>query len=160
MEGHTLDGLLEEERSLVLPSFNEDDAISIGLMILERARRDSLVVAIEVHRCRRLIFKAALPGTRPQNDYMLSGKRRIVERWAHSSLYERLRHEADGTTFQQVTGLPFPEYAPFGGGVPIFVGGAVPIGGPVGIAIVSGLAHEDDHDLVVQCLQDYSGTRA
>lgn len=159
MDRYTLDQLLKEEIALVLPSFNEDDAIALGQVILDRARRDSLAIALEVHRCGRLIFKAALPGTRPQNDRMLSGKRRIVERWGHSSLYERLRHEVAGSTFEAATGLGLPRFAPLGGGIPIFVAGAIPVGGPVGVAVVSGLAHEDDHDLVVESLRSYLAIR-
>ena len=133
--------------------------IAIGQTILDRARRDSLAIAVEVHRCGRLIFKAAMPGTSQQNDHMLSGKRRIVERWGHSSLYERTRHEAAGSTFEAATGLGFPKYAPLGGGLPLFVAGLVPVGGPVGVVIVSGLAHEDDHDLVVESVRAYVASK-
>ncbi len=159
MGRYTLDQLLQQEADLVLPSFNEDDAITIGLTILERARRDSLAIATEVHRAGRLVFRAATPGTRAHNDHMIAGKRRIVERWGHSTLYEKTRHEAAGTTFEAATGLGLPDYVALGGGLPLFVAGANPVGGPVGSAIVSGLAHEDYHDLVVECVRAYLASR-
>jgi len=152
-EQYTLESLLKEEQELVLPHFSEDDAIDLGLEILRRTRVHSFVIAFEVHRTGRLIFKASVAGTRQQNDVMLAGKSHVVERFAHSSMYERLRHEADGTTFQQATNLPFPEYTPYGGAVPIFVGGANPVGGPIGWAVVSGLTQEQDHALVVDSLR-------
>ena len=156
---YTPEQILAEERELVLPSFNENDAIALGLAILDRARREKLIVAIEVHRAGRLIFKAALPGTRKHNDKMLAGKRRVVERYGHSSLHEKLRHEAVGTSFEEVMGLGLPRFVAQGGGFPLFVSGADPVGGPVGIAIVSGLPHEDDHALVVASARDYLAAR-
>ena len=62
----------------------------------------------------------------------VAGKARIVERFGHSTMLERLRHEANGTTFAEATSLAFPEYAPHGGGFPLVVKGT----GVVGVAIV------------------------
>lgn len=159
MGRYTLDQLLQQEADLVLPSFNENDGIAIGQTILDRARRDSLAVGIEVHRAGRLVFRAAMPGTRAHNDHMIAGKLHVVARFGHSSLFEKTRHETAGSTFEAATGLGLPEYVALGGGLPLFVAGAVPVGGPVGAAIVSGLAHEDDHDLVLDCVRAYLASR-
>ena len=144
----TLDELLDQEARLTLPSLTEDDAIAIGQALLARAQERDLPVTIEVRRASRVVFRAARTGTNAHNDMYVAGKARIVERFGHSTMYERLQYELDGTTFAAATSLAFPEYAPHGGGFPLIVRGT----GPVGVAIVSGLPQEADHALIVEVL--------
>jgi uncharacterized protein (UPF0303 family) len=149
--------LLDEEARLVLPSLSEIDAIAIGRLLLARADERSLPVTVEVRRGTRVLFRAARPGTSPDNDAWLAGKAAVVERFGHSTWYVRARYLAEGTTFEAATGLPFPAYAAHGGGFPLVVAGT----GPVGIALVSGLPQADDHALIVECLEAYlAGERA
>jgi uncharacterized protein (UPF0303 family) len=103
------------------------------------------------------VFRAARNGTDEENDLYIAGKARVVERFGHSTLYERLQHESAGTSFAEATSLDFPEYAPHGGGFPLNLAGR----GTVGVVIVSGLPQLDDHALVVECLTEFvrSGTR-
>jgi uncharacterized protein (UPF0303 family) len=145
----TLDELRDQERRLVLPSLDENDAIAIGLRLLDMATERELAVTIEVRRAGRVVFRAARTGTNAHNDMYVAGKARLVERFGHASLLERLRHEEAGTTFEEATSLAFPEFAAHGGGVPLVVAGT----GPVGVAIVSGLPQQDDHSLIVECLE-------
>jgi uncharacterized protein (UPF0303 family) len=149
--GRTPQGLLAEESSLALPSLNEMDAVAIGERILARAIEDRLPVTIEVRRGSRVVFRAALPGTTPDNDDWVARKVRVVERFGHSSLYCRILHEAAGTTFHATTGLPEREYADHGGAVPLVVAGT----GVVGVAVVSGLPQTEDHDLVVAGIREH-----
>ena len=151
MSGPTPEQLLNEEARLTLPTLNEANAVAIGQLLLARAIERTLPVTIEVRRGARVIFRAALAGTQPDNDSWVAGKVRVVERFGHSSLYERIHHEAAGTTFEAETGLSPLEYAAAGGAFPLIVAGT----GPVGIAIVSGLTEEEDHALVVECLEAY-----
>jgi uncharacterized protein (UPF0303 family) len=152
----TLDELLDQERRLVLPSLDEDDAVAIGLLLLGRATDRDLPVTIEIRRTGRIVFRAARNGTNAHNDMFVAGKARVVERFGHSSLYERLRHELAGTTLAEATSLAFPEYAAHGGGFPLSVAGT----GLVGVAIVSGLPQLEDHALIVECLEEYVAVRA
>jgi uncharacterized protein (UPF0303 family) len=147
----SLDELLDQEARLALPSLDEDDAIAIGQRLLARAQQRELPVTIEVHRASRVVFRAARTGTNAHNDMYVAGKARIVERFGHSTMYERLRYELEGTTFAEATSLAFPEYAPHGGGFPLIVEGT----GPVGVAIVSGLPQEADHALIVEVLGEH-----
>jgi uncharacterized protein (UPF0303 family) len=151
----TLDELLDQERRLVLPALDENAGLAIGMRLLAKAVERDLPVTIEVRRGSRVVFRAARNGTTAHNDMFVAGKVRVVEHFGHSSLYERLRHEAAGTTFEAATLLPFPEYAPHGGGFPLIVEGT----GPVGVAVVSGLPMQDDHALVVEGLEDYLAER-
>ena len=145
----TVAQLLEEERRLVLPSLSEADAVDIGSRALALARERDLAVTIEVRRAGRVVFRAALPGTGPDNDDWVARKARVVERFGHATLYERVRHEEAGTSFAERTGLPESEYAAHGGGVPLSVVGT----GVVGVLLVSGLPQVADHELCVEVLE-------
>lgn len=145
------EAVLEQEARLELPSCSDEDALGIGQWLLDRAVERSLAVTIEVWHGDRLVFRAARPGTDAHNDLYLAGKLRVVRHFRHSSLYERVRHLAVGRTFEAVTSLRFPEYAPHGGGVPLVVRGT----GMVGVALVSGLPQLADHALVVEALEAF-----
>ncbi|WP_138466154.1 heme-degrading domain-containing protein [Poseidonocella sp. HB161398] len=140
--------LLDQEKRFVFPRLAESDGIRIGRRILELAEARDLPVTVEVRRLGRVVFRAAREGTNAENDMYLAGKARVVERFSHSSFYERQRHAESGGDFTRDTGLPFPEFAPFGGGIPLLVEGE----GPVGAVMVSGLAQEDDHALIVEAM--------
>jgi len=141
---------LEEER-LILDSLSLADAVGIGGRLLRLATDRGFPVLIEIRRLGRVAFRAALDGTTEHHDMYAAGKARVVERFGHSSLLERYRHIAKGTTFAEATGLDFPEFAPHGGGYPLAVRGT----GVVGSAVVSGLAQEDDHRLIVEALEGH-----
>ncbi len=145
----TLDSLLEQEARLVLPSLGEADAIAIGRLLLARAETRAIPVVIEIRRLGRVVFRAALPGSTPDNDAWIAGKAAVVERFGHASLYVGRRYAAEGTTFEAATGLSRPAYAAHGGGFPLAVAGT----GIVGVALVSGLPQAEDHALIVECLE-------
>src|SRR5262245_57131757 len=91
----TLDELLDQERRLVLPSLDENGAVDIGLSILKAAVERDLPITVEVRLRDRVVFRAARNGTNATNDQYVGGKARLVERFGHASLYERLRYEAE-----------------------------------------------------------------
>jgi hypothetical protein len=95
--------LLDQEHRLVLPSLDENGAVAIGLSIVQVAIARVLTVTIEVRLRDRVVFRAARNGTDATYDQYIGGKARLVERFGHASLYERLRHEAEGTTFEAAT---------------------------------------------------------
>jgi uncharacterized protein (UPF0303 family) len=143
--------LAEEQARLVLPSLSEADAVDLGLRTLALARERDLAVTIEVRRTGRVVFRAALPGTSPDNDDWVARKARVVERFGRSTLHERVRHEEVGTTFADKTGLPESQYAAHGGGVPLEVAGT----GMVGVLLVSGLPQVADHELCVEAIEGH-----
>lgn len=153
--GLTPEELQEEELRLVLPSLSEDDALDLGALVTATARERGLPVAVEVRRCGRVLYRAALPGTTPDNDDWLARKARVVERYGRSTLAVRVGFEARGTTFEDATGLSPLEYAAHGGGFPLAVEGT----GVVGFLGVSGLPQVEDHALVVECLQRFLAGR-
>ena len=112
-------GLLEEEASLRLDALDEMHLLSDRLRHRARSVENELTVTVAVFLEDRLVYKAALPGTSADNDTVIAGKRKVAAIGGHSSLYERNRHLEVGTSFEEATGFSFPEYAPFGGAVPL-----------------------------------------
>jgi len=143
--------LLAQEQRLSLPSLSENDAVALGMTTLGFAQARSLPVFIEVRRVGRVVFRASLNGTSADNEDWARRKAAIVERFGHSTMYERVRHEVQGITFNEKTGLPLSDFAAHGGAFPLTVNGT----GVVGVLIVSGLPQVEDHALCVEALETY-----
>ncbi|WP_221355793.1 heme-degrading domain-containing protein [Streptomyces beigongshangae] len=144
----TIAELEQQERDLTLPRFTHDDAWTLGTLLVELARVRSAPVAIDIRRGGQQLFHAALPGSTPDNDAWIDRKRRVVERYAASSLLVGTRFRAKDTTFEASSRLDPDTYAAHGGAFPITVEGA----GVIGTVVVSGLPQLDDHALVVKAL--------
>lgn len=141
----------DQERRLVLPRLDNDDAWRLGTVLVELARARSAPVAIDIRRNGQQLFHCALPGTSADNDAWIERKVRTVNRYGHSSYLVGLRFKAKGTTFEESSRLDPDVYAAHGGAFPIILAGT----GPVGTVTVSGLPQRDDHELVVAALEDY-----
>ena len=144
----------EQQRTLVLTRFDNDDAWRLGCRLVELAQERELPVTIDIRRGTQQLFHAALPGTTADNDDWVARKVRVVERFAAASLLVGLRSAAQGAPFsERRADLPQELYAAHGGCFPIRI---VDVG-VVGTVTVSGLAQEDDHDLVVEALRGFLG---
>ncbi|MDQ0777004.1 uncharacterized protein (UPF0303 family) [Streptomyces aurantiacus] len=144
----TVAELEEQERRLTLPRFTHDDAWTLGTLLVELAREREAPVAIDIRRAGQQLFHAALPGSSPDNDAWIDRKRRVVERYAASSLLVGTRFRAKDTTFEASSRLDPDTYAAHGGAFPLTVEGT----GVIGTVVVSGLPQLDDHALVVEAL--------
>ena len=143
-----LDELLAQEKRLVLPRFDNDTAIALGLLLVEMARQRSLPVTIDITRAGHQLFHVALPGTSADNDEWVKRKVATVMRFGHSSFYMGRSTAAKGVDFCARYLLDPMRYAPQGGSFPIAVAGT----GVVGTATISGLPQADDHAFVVDGL--------
>ena len=149
--------LLADELLTTLNQLSNDDAIDLGLLTLKFARERQLPIAFEVHRSGRILFRAALAGSTPDNERWLAGKARVVANFHHSTLYERVRHEENGSDFYTATGLSAEVFAAHGGGVPLAIRGT----GVIGELIVSGLPQVEDHTFAIEMVSRYlAGERA
>jgi uncharacterized protein (UPF0303 family) len=145
----TLAEVEEQERRLVLPRFDNDDAWRLGVLLVELARERGAAVAVDVRRNGQQLFHAALPGTSADNGEWIKRKVRTVDRYGASSLLVQLRFAAKGGSFEEKSRLDPDRYAAHGGAFPIAVAGV----GVVGTVAVSGLPQLADHALVVEALE-------
>ncbi|MFF3709933.1 heme-degrading domain-containing protein [Streptomyces phaeochromogenes] len=150
----TVAELEEQERRLTLPHFTYDDAWALGTLLVELARERNAPVAIDIRRGGQQLFHAALPGSTPDNDAWIDRKRRVVDRYAASSLLVGTRFRAKNTTFEDSSRLDPDIYAAHGGAFPITVRGA----GVIGTVVVSGLPQLEDHAMVVEALEHFAAT--
>jgi len=144
-----------EERELVLESLDNDDALDLGLALVELARTRRLPIAIDVERCGQRLFHAAMPGSAPDNFHWIERKKRLVNRTYHSSYATSLRLRVKQRTLAEELSLDEKDYAPHGGCVPLLVRRV----GFVGTLTVSGLPQRDDHLLAVEALREHIAGR-
>src|SRR4051812_2815989 len=137
--------LAAEEQELQFSSFTNDDAWDLGCALVAAARERGAAVVVDVARNGHQLFRAALPGSTPDNDTWIARKQRVVHRFGHSSLYVRQASIERGTTFEEEFALDATQYAAHGGAGPVLVRAV----GPVGGVAVSGLPQLEDHRMVV-----------
>ncbi|GAA5200087.1 heme-degrading domain-containing protein [Arthrobacter gyeryongensis] len=146
---HSLIERLENEVSaLHLNSFNQADALALGLLLVELATKRNLPVAIDIRRNEHVLFHVSLPGATPDNELWVQRKSRTTERYAEPSLLVGLKGRLGGGRLEDNGWFDEARYASHGGAFPIFVEGT----GHVATATVSGLPQKADHDLVVEAL--------
>jgi uncharacterized protein (UPF0303 family) len=151
-----LEQLLEEEAALQFDHLSHEDALGLGLRLLERARREGLPVVVDVTLAGRCVLQCALPGSRPDNHDWVRRKRNTVTRFWHSSYYMGRYYASKGTSLEDKPYLDPAEYADHGGGFPLLIRGT----GCIGSITVSGLPQEEDHALVVGVLREWLAGQA
>ena len=144
-----------EERELVFGGFSNDDALALGLAIVDKARERRLSIAVDVERSGQRLFHYAAEGTSPDNAGWIERKKALVRRVFRSSYAVGLKLRAQGKTIEESMGLRAAEFAAHGGCFPIVVKGV----GFVGTVTVSGLPQKDDHDLVVESIREFLAAR-
>lgn len=151
-----LDCLLEQERVLRLPVYDEDVAWQLGATLRERARARGWAVTIELRLARETVFLSAMPGTAPTNADWARRKRNAVEQLQRSSYAIGLQLALDGGSLESRMGLALRDHASAGGAFPL----RLTNGACVGVATVSGLPQRTDHALVVEVLAEHLGLDA
>ncbi|WP_309124601.1 heme-degrading domain-containing protein, partial [Arthrobacter sp.] len=142
----------EEVRRLQLAKFSQEDALALGLLIVELATERDMPVAVDIRRGNHVLFHVSLPGATPDNDIWVEKKARTAERYSIPSLLVGLRGRRGGGRIEGNAWFDEGTYAAHGGAFPIFVRGT----GPVAVVTVSGLPQTEDHDLVVEALTKFS----
>lgn len=143
--------LLEaEERELVLPRFEAEDAWALGVLTREIAAAAGHGVVIDVRRPQLVIFRAVLPGATPDQQAWAERKAAVTLRMESSSALVDARLSGAGVDPQSIGWLD-ERYAVTGGSFPIRVRGA----GVVAAITVSGLSSQQDHDLAVAGLRSH-----
>lgn len=137
-----------EVGALHLKGFNQADAISLGLLLVDLATQRNLPVAIDIRRNEHVFFHVSLPGATPDNEIWVQRKSRTTERYAEPSLLVGLKGRLGGGRLEDSGWFDEALYASHGGAFPIFVKGT----GHVATATISGLPQKADHDLVVEAL--------
>ena len=146
-----LEELLSQEKELQFREFGNDDALRLGLKLVERAKQRGHAITVDICRNGQQLFHSALAGTSTDNDLWIRRKNNVVNHYGHSSLYVGTQFRSRGKTFEQSSRLDLAQYAAHGGAFPIIVRDV----GVVGTVTVSGLPQEEDHRLLVEVLREF-----
>ncbi len=149
--GFTSAQLALEEKSLLLHSLSHAEALTIGEIAVELGRARALPIAVEVRLDDWIVYHASLPGSKPDNDWWIARKARVVMLKHHSTLYERVSAQERGVDWHKENNLLDETHAIHGGGLPLITKGE----GFVGVLLVSGLPQVDDHLLGVEVLTEF-----
>ena len=143
--------LIAHENDCLLPILDNAVAISIGEIAKNIGFERNLPIAIEIRIGEWQVFKAALPGSKPENDGWINRKANVVNLTQHSTMYERVKAEEEGIDWHQKHAVVDATHAIHGGGLALNVTGQ----GLAGILIVSGLEQVADHMLGVEIVTEY-----
>lgn len=147
--------LLREEAALTLKSLSVIDAIEIGEIAVALGKERSLPIAIDVRMGEWIVFHASLPGSKPDNDWWIARKARVVNLKHHSTMYERVSAEEKGIDWYKENDVADETHAIHGGGLPLIVEKV----GLHGVLIISGLPQVEDHLLGVEVLAEFLARR-
>ena len=147
--------LLKEEQTLVLEDLNNSLAIEIGEIGVQLGRERKLPIALEVRIGEWTVFKAALTGSKPENDWWINRKARVVAMKNHSTIYERVLAEENGIDWHKENKVEDETHAIHGGGLPLIT----KKDGFVGTLIISGLPQVEDHLLGVEIITEFLARR-
>jgi len=143
--------VLNQEKNLEFTKFSRNDALAIGLSIIENAKKYIDPVAVEITLNGLVVFRFFSEGSCLDNDLWLSRKRNSINLMNMSSLRFMYWLDVIGETVANRKLNP-NDYAAGGGGFPISLSGT----GVVGSICVSGLPdHLDDHQLIVDTLTEF-----
>ena len=149
--GFTSTQLLIEEQILTLPSLSAIETLEIGEIAKSLGVARNIPIATEVRLGDWIVYHASLPGSKPENDWWMSRKARVVMLKHHSTMYERVSAEERGVDWHKENNLLDETHAIHGGGLPLIT----EKDGFVGVLLISGLPQVEDHLLGVEVLTEF-----
>lgn len=144
------DELLKLEKELEVPSFSNEDALTLGLCAAEWIREAGKPgVYILVRRGENTIFSYCMEGANEDNRLFAERKLNTVRMFEHCSMYAGEKYLSKGRKFEDY--YRPQEYQRKGGGFPVIIPGT----GMVGMIGISGLSAEEDHEVSVMALRKF-----
>ena len=153
-----------QEARCTLPHFTADTAWELGCLLRTRLQRAPpgtngaprpAVVNITLANSSQLLFHCTTArGTAPDNDAWVARKRAAVLRWGTSTWFMHNKYGGNEDKFRAkfMLGDRAGEYAIHGGGFPVRV---KDVEGVVGVIVVSGLSMQEDHEVIVEVIEEY-----
>lgn len=140
-----MEELLQLEKDLSFISFDHEDAYHLGQMLVDKVNTQNLKpLRIRIVLNHDIVFQYLMNGK--NGEEWLNRKQKTVEMFEHSSYYIWTCQE---TNHQYDKYLDDDSMAICGGGFPLIMNDEI-----IGCCIVSGLQHDQDHQIIVDCLKE------
>lgn len=141
----------EQEKMLVFDSFNNEDALSLGITLADLTKDCPIPITIRVFIDDIIVFQYTMKGDEETRFGWTYRKHQLIKKTGHSSMHGKIR----AMFLDELQDLYVQtDLYGFGcGGFPITVKNK----GIIGTVAVSGLPDPADHIYVVQALEKYLG---
>jgi len=139
------------EEQLQFETFTNDDALELGMIVVNYAKEQGTSVAVHIERNRVPLFTHLMEGTSEENVFWIYRKKRVVDHYNKSSHFIAARFEGQGTTHDESSLLSSADYQAVGGAFPIRIKGI----GVIGTLTVAGLTPQMDHDYAVEGIRRF-----
>ncbi|MBP7197059.1 MAG: heme-binding protein [Anaerolineaceae bacterium] len=138
------------ETSLALDAVTPEILLELGTSIARKALDENLPIGVEIRLGELCAFCFAARDVSPNTQNWINRKLNTCDFFGHSTLwvYEKTGGDASLLDTKYRLDLHLATNAP--GGIPLILKGF----GKVGAIAVSGLAAQDDHDLIVDALRN------
>jgi uncharacterized protein (UPF0303 family) len=148
-----LETLAQQEKELQFSAFDSDTALTLGLKVVELARRQGKSVTVNITVNSKVLFHHAMQGASADQADWIRRKNNVVARFGRCSFYIGIDHKHRGVAFEEIKYLDPVDYAANGGAFPI----AIRNTGIIGTVTVSGMRQAEDHAMVVEALRAVLG---
>ncbi|MBN8233792.1 heme-degrading domain-containing protein [Halobacillus kuroshimensis] len=139
------------EQRLTFKQFTNDDALKLGLTLVDYAKETGVSIAVHVERNRVPLFTHLMEGTSEENVSWLYRKKSVVDHYHHSTQFIAARFEESGTTHSESSLLDPARYQAVGGSFPV----RIPHVGVIGSVTVAGLTPQLDHEYVIEGVERF-----
>lgn len=145
------DIVLEQEKALRFEHFSHKDAWELGQFLVKRIYDNNIEIAVSIRKLSGyILFQHGTEDTNLNNQNWMNRKFNTVKLMERSSFGAWLSSNISGEKVE-THGLSVKDYVFCGGGFPI----CLKSGEMVGVLIVSNLPHEQDHQFIIDSLQEY-----
>lgn len=147
--------VLQQEKALRFEHFSHKDAWELGQFLVKRIYDNNIEMAVSIRKVSGyILFQHGTEDTNLNNQFWMDRKFNTVKMMERSSFGVWASSCESGQGIEE-HGLSVKEYAFCGGGFPI----CLKSGEMVGVLIVSNLPHEQDHQFIIDALQEYLGVK-
>ena len=141
---------LEYLNDIDFESFDNDDAVDLGLIAVEVIKDWELNLAVDVVLGEDLVFRAKLKSTGPGNDHWLRAKAATALQFKEASALVKERHIEAGTPFEDREDVDHDALKAYGGSIPLKVAGEV-----AGTITLSGEDDSVDHEVAAETIRRF-----
>lgn len=140
--------LLENE--LQFKHFDSDDAMKIGMALIDEAKKRGNKICLDIQIAGRRLFHYSSDGNAASNDIMIERKKNTAMYTGHSSLWAHYMLKQMGMSINEKWHLDPSVYADVGGAFPIRLRNCPTA---IGTITVSGFPHTIDHGIIIDVLR-------